>query len=197
MEHQLAIAMRKDIGESIADALVETGSVDVIRTLLENMNSKISKGTKEYLVEESQKVDAYREPLIRRPDLGPELAEKMYWWVSAALRQEIAANFDIDVTTLDDQIESSVQDILESEGETVPKAKKKPDSAERLAKDIDVTPELLVRVLRQGEITLFAALFAKYTELSGKLVRRLFFEPGGEGMAIACKAKDLPKQTFA
>ncbi len=197
MEHQLAIAVRKDIGESIADALVETGSVDVIKTLLENMDSKISKGTKEYLVEESQKVDAYREPLIRRPDLGSELAEKMYWWVSAALRQEIAANFDIDVTTLDDQIESSVQDILESEGETVPKAKKKPDSAERLAKDIDVTPELLVRVLRQGEITLFAALFAKYTELSGKLVRRLLFEPGGEGMAIACKAKDLPKQTFA
>ena len=76
MEHQLAIAMRKDIGESIADALVETGSVDVIRTLLENMDSKISRGTKEYLVEESQKVDTYREPLIRRPDLGPELARK-------------------------------------------------------------------------------------------------------------------------
>ena len=197
MEHQLAIAMRKDISESVSDALVETGNTDVIKKLLENVDSKISKGTKEYLVEESQKVNAYREPLIRRPDLGPELAEKMYWWVSAALRQEIAANFDIDVTALDDHIESSVQDILESEGEAVPKAKKKPDSAERLAKDIDVTPELLVRVLRQGEVSLFAALFAKFTELSGKLVRRLLFEPGGEGMAIACKAKELPKQSFA
>ncbi len=197
MEHQLAIAMRKEVSEPVADALVETGSVDVIKTLLENVDSKISMGAKEYLVEESQKVDVYREPLVRRPDLGPELAEKMYWWVSAALRKEIAANFDIDVTTLDDQIESSVQDILESEGKTAPKTEKKPDSAERLAKDIDVTPELLVRVLRQGEITLFAALFAKYTELSGKLVRRLLFEPGGEGMAIACKAKELPKQSFA
>ncbi|MCE2509628.1 MAG: DUF2336 domain-containing protein [Alphaproteobacteria bacterium] len=197
MEHQLAVAMRKDISETVSDALVETNSVDVIKTLLENVDAKISSSTKEYLVEESQKVNVYREPLIRRPDLGPALAEKMYWWVSAALRQEISAKFDIDVTALDDQIESTVRDILESEGEKAPQAQKKPDSAERLVKDIDVTPELLVRVLRQGEVSLFAALFAKYTELSGKLVRRLLFEPGGEGMAIACKAKDLPKQIFA
>ncbi|MGB1547559.1 MAG: DUF2336 domain-containing protein [Alphaproteobacteria bacterium] len=197
MEHQLAIAMRKDVSEVVSEALVETGSVDVIKTLLKNVDAKISEGTKAYLVEESEKVNAYREPLIRRPDLDPKMAEKMYWWVSAALRQEIAAKFDIDVTTLDDQIESTVRDIMESEGEVVPKPEKKPDSAERLAKDVDVTPELLIRVLRQGEVSLFAALFAKYTGLSGKLVRRLLFEPGGEGMAIACKAKELSKQSFA
>jgi len=197
MGHQLAIAMRKEVSEPVSDALVETENVDVIKTLLENVDAKISKGTREYLVEQSKQENSYREPLIRRQDLGPELAEKMYWWVSAALRKEIAANFDIDAAELDDQIEASVQDIMEAEDGVVPKAKRKSDSAEHLAKDVDVTPELLVRVLRQGEVTLFAALFAKYTGLSGKLVRRLLFEPGGEGMAIACKAKNLPKQSFA
>jgi len=196
MAHQLAIAMRKNVSEIVSDALVEAGNVDVIKTLLENVDAKISKGTREYLVDQSKKENVYCEPLIRRPDLGPELAEKMYWWVSAALRKEIAANFDVDVAALDDQIEASVKDIMAAEGGVVPKAVRKLDSAERLAKDVNVTPELLIRVLRQGEISLFAALFAKYTELSGKLVRRLLFEPGGEGMAIACKAKNLPKQIF-
>mgnify|MGYP002631640629 CR=1 FL=1 len=197
MEHQLAIAMRSNVSEIVSDALVEAGNIDVIKTLLANVDAKISKGTREYLVDQSKKENVYREPLIRRPDLGPELAEKMYWWVSAALRKEIASNFDIDVAALDDQIEASVKDIMVTEGSAVPKAEKKPDSAERLAKDVNITPELLIRVLRQGETSLFAALFSKYTELSGKLVRRLLFEPGGEGMAIACKAKNLQKQSFA
>lgn len=197
MEHHLAIAMRKNVSEAVSDALVETGNTDVIKTLLENAEAKIAQGTKEYLVEQSRKVNTYREPLIQRKDLSPALAEKMYWWVSAALRQELAAKFEIDITVLDDQIESSVRGLLAEEDQGAPKPKKKEDPAARLAQEVAVTPELLIRVLRQGEITLFAALFAKYTSLSAKLVRRLLFEPGGEGLAIACKAEAIPKQAFA
>ena len=86
LEHQLAIGIRKSVSEEVTDALIATDSVDVIKTLLENHHAKISQRTMEYLVEQSQRVDTYQNPLLRRPDLDTTLAKRMYWWVSAALR---------------------------------------------------------------------------------------------------------------
>ena len=94
-QHQLAIAMRRSVSEFVSDALVETGSIDVIKTLLENQDAKISEATMAYLAEESQRVDSYQEPLINRQDLQPELAERIYFWVSAALRRHILEHFDV------------------------------------------------------------------------------------------------------
>ena len=42
LEHQLAIAMRRRVSAAVSDALVEEGSPDVIKTLLENPNAAIS-----------------------------------------------------------------------------------------------------------------------------------------------------------
>ena len=42
MGHQLAIAMRETVSEAVSDALIETGNVDVIKTLLENESADIS-----------------------------------------------------------------------------------------------------------------------------------------------------------
>src|ERR1700728_418383 len=48
LEHQLAIAIRKSLSEQVAEALVETDNVDVIKTLLENHQAQISTKTMEY-----------------------------------------------------------------------------------------------------------------------------------------------------
>ena len=55
---------------------------------------------------------------------------------------------------------------------------------------------ILIRLLRQGEIPMFLDKFTALTRLRLVLVRRLLFEPGGEGLAIACKAIGLDKSTF-
>src|SRR4029079_97597 len=56
---------------------------------------------------------------------------------------------------------------------------------------------LLVQALRQGEVPLFEALFSKISGIRMRLVRRLLFEPGGEGLAIVCRALDIDASTFA
>src|SRR5581483_11537809 len=53
-QHLLAIAMRRDLSTAVADALVESGEKDVIRTLLENQDAHISRATMAYLVEQSK-----------------------------------------------------------------------------------------------------------------------------------------------
>ncbi len=47
-------------------------------------------------MEEFSQVPGYQEPLVRRHDLSPELGRKLYWAVSAALRQDILEKFDPD-----------------------------------------------------------------------------------------------------
>ena len=197
MEHQLAIAMRENVAEEVADALVETGKGDVIAALLENPSAKISRTTMEYLVEQSKRIDRFHNPLVARPDLGPDLAKKMYWWVSAAVRQHIVENFDVDPTDIDNTIESAVSEAL-AEAESYDPARTKPfELAERLNEAQAISPQLLIQVLRQGEINLFEALFVKLTGIRLTLARRVLFEQGGEGLAVACKAVGIGQREFA
>ena len=197
MQHQLAIAMRKNLSECVTDALVETGNSDVIKTMLENPNARLSKTTMEYLVEQAKRMDTYQNPLLRRPDLEPELAKRMYWWVSAALRQHIVEHFDVDPSELDVTIESTVKDIMSSESGGGLNGSKPTELAEHLDHDGKITADLMVKVLRQGEVPLFEAMFARRSGLRLRLLRRLLFEPGGEALAVACKGIDIPKSDFA
>ncbi len=91
--HRLAIAMRRSVSFQVSDALVATNAPDVIRTLLQNHGAQISQSTMSYLVDQSRTIDEFHEPLLRRKDLEPTLAKRMYAWVSAALRQFILENF--------------------------------------------------------------------------------------------------------
>ena len=194
LEHQLAIGIRKSVSEEVTDALIATDSVDVIKTLLENHHAKISQRTMEYLVEQSQRVDTYQNPLLRRPDLETTLAKRMYWWVSAALRSYILERYEVDPGELDETMESTVKALTEGDGEFKPKAVA---LADELADRKEITPALIVKTLREGEVALFAALFGKYTGIRLQLVQRMLFEPGGEGLAIACKGSGIDKSTFA
>ncbi|HIF05121.1 MAG TPA: DUF2336 domain-containing protein, partial [Candidatus Poseidoniales archaeon] len=105
--HQLAVSMRKNVSEEVSDALVETGDTGVITSLLENEDAAISHASMEYIVAESKRADTFQNPLINRKDLPPEMARKMYWWVSVAVRQHIVDNFNIDPATIDDSIENA------------------------------------------------------------------------------------------
>ncbi|MDA0652818.1 MAG: DUF2336 domain-containing protein, partial [Proteobacteria bacterium] len=204
-EHQLTIAMRNNVSEAVSDALVETGNVKVIKTLIENEKATISDNTLEFLVNESKSREPYQLPLLDRPDFSPHLAKRMYWWVSAALRKHIVEEYKIDPAELDQTIESTIKDLLggnpapaaraaSSEGEIIDTHSM--DLARKLAATNAITPMLLLQTLRKGEVRMFEGMFAQLTGLRTNLVRRLIYEPGGEGLAIACKAAELTKPDF-
>ncbi|NQU59801.1 MAG: DUF2336 domain-containing protein [Rhodospirillales bacterium] len=190
MEHQLALAVRTTVSEQVSDALVETGTEGVITTLLKNSGASISLATMEYLVEESKRVDVYQEPILRREDLDPDLAKRMYLWVSAALRKFIVKNFQLDQTVLDDLLERSAK-VSEKNIKT-----KSDNLAEGIDKEGLGLAKMMIRALKDGEIFLFEAMFRRLTRLRNTLVKRILFEPGGEGLAIACKASGITAKDF-
>lgn len=196
MQHRLTVAMRKEVSAEVSKALVEAGEEDVIATLLENHGAVISREVMEYLVSESKKVDRYQNPLVRRPDLPKDLAQRMYWWVSAALRKHILEHFAIDATRLDDEIEAATRDVIAEEEKTKRAADEREALVRRLSDLGELTPQFLIKTLRQGEIALFETGLAQLSGLRLKLIRRILYEPGGEGLAILCKALGQDRQVF-
>ena len=197
MAHQFAISMRNTLSEDVSEALVETGEQDVIANLLNNHGAKISRHVMDYLVSESKRVDSYQNPLVQRPDLPPELAERMSWWVSAALREHISGKFNLDLGELDDAIETVTSEQFGTKLDTVAPTSKADDPVECLSDLGELNASFLVKALRQGEISLFEAAFCKLTGLKTKLLRRILFEPGGEALVLLCRAIDVGTDTFA
>ncbi|MEE8202193.1 MAG: DUF2336 domain-containing protein [Alphaproteobacteria bacterium] len=197
--HQLTIARRRNVAEDVSQALVDAGDVDVVTALIKNDGAEISRSLMEYLVAESKRVDSFQNPLVGRRDLPPDLAHKMYWWVSAAVRQHIVENFNIDPTTLDDAVETTVNAALERDG--LKPTASEPSEAEKVAGQLaergQLNEKFILQTLRQGEAALFEACFAAATGVPLKLTRRLLYEPGGEALAVACKASDFERATFA
>lgn len=193
-EHMLAITMRKTVSEPVSDAIVETGREPVIISLLKNANARISTNTMEYLVEQSRRVDSFQEPILNRDELDPNLAKKMFLWVSAALRQHIISDFKLDKSTVDELLEQVTTDEIAagSRGQK----KKVSELADALRDEGLVTVEMLTTALSEGEVPLFVALFAQVSKLREHLIQRLVFEAGGEGLAIACRGIGMSEQEF-
>jgi len=193
-EHQMAITVRTEVSEAVSEVLVATGDERVITSLLKNRNARITRATLAYLVEESRRLNSLQEPILRRDDLPDALAGRMVMWVSAALRQYILDNYQVDAGSIDDALEVSALEVIRSDP---PGGNKSAELARTLQEEGRNTPDFMVRVLRDGEVRLFVALFEEMTRLSEALIMDILFEPSGEGLAIACKAIDLTRDEFA
>lgn len=200
-QHQIAIARRRDLSEAVSDELVGTQDSDVITALLENTSARISKATLAYLTEQAEHIDSYQEPLVRRHDLGADLATRLYWVVAASLRDEILQSYDIHPTDLDDALEGTVQEMVEESMKGSDDAANLEQTATELARSMaaerPVNAALLIKTLRQGQVPLFEALFEEWTKISMPRRAEVLYGPGGEGLAIACLAMGVSKQDFA
>ena len=195
-EHQLAVAIRSNISEMVSDTLVDTGDTNVIKCLLQNSTSQISRATMEYLVEQSEREDTFREPLVRRQDLGRDLAEKMFLWVSQSLRDVIVDDWDFDVRT----VERLITDAGQRGWKDTDTAEERQSKAQELAESLDeqglLSQESMMRILRNGDVALFIAMFSRITRLDDAFVKRIIFDPGGRALAAACISADIDEEGF-
>ena len=197
LEYRLALALRESPHHG--DRMVPSGTGEkrsITEALLHNANTDVARRTMDYLLEQAKRVDATHEPVVRQEELGPELIKRIFLWVAAALRQHILQACDLDEMVVDEVMER----VAFEQVAVVPDAPEKNQAdklADELAKADLLKPGLLLATLAEGEVALFIALFARSTGLRGGLVRRLLFEPGGEGLAIACKGVRFPVDVFS
>lgn len=195
--HRLAIAIRAHVSAEVSSELIEHGSEDVIETLVRNDNAELSQASIDYLVQESRSVDRFQEPLLNRNDLSFELAHKMYWWVSAALRRKIVAEFDVDQTAFDDALEMVTKTAVTKHDETEGVMSKATHLVRNLAKQKKLNFDFVVTSLRQERINIAVAAIAELSGLSVKIIWRVLRERNDESLAVICRAIGLEKSQFS
>lgn len=199
-EHRLAIALSRSLSEDVSDAIVDAGGEedDVLEALIRNPNAELSRAAMDYLVAESERRDGFQEPLLRRADMPPDLAHKMFWWVGAALREFVLNDYDLSAHVIEPAIEGATAAGLARHG-TAGNAGMR-ESAGRLAGVMDESGNLnvpvLLRLLEQGRIQAFMAGLAQLSGVSFDTVDRIVLDQGGEALALICRMIGTDRSQF-
>lgn len=194
--HQLAIAMRQQISEQVSAALIATDSAPVIQTLLENDGAHLSPQAMTDLIQKSRGMVELQEPLLRRRELSFDLAAKMYVWVSQALREYIVTNFAIEAKTIDPVIARTVAEEFTQLTQSRQDDNRNERTANILAEKGQLSGNILLETLKQADIELFEALFAKMANISTPLAHHLIYDHSAQGITVAAKAMGLDRAEF-
>lgn len=195
--HQEAVAGRPHIGIPVTDALANSDHETVLLALVRNVTAKISNTSYETLVQKSRALTGLQEPLIKRPDLPPQLATNMCEWVSDALKTYIKTNYSMAPKNVESALQD-VQVVLQSEpaGPKDPPADSALKLIEKLAASGQLKAGFLMRVLSQGQVDLFDLAFSKLVNVELNAFRTGFYEQGARVVALACRAAGIDRSVF-
>ena len=196
--HLEAVAGRPNIGTPVTAELARSNHESVLVALVRNATAKISEGTYKSLVEKSRALTGLQEPLIRRPDLPPQLANDMCDWVSDALKSFIVTHYQMPPKSVQAAITDAVQVVRSP---AAAPADQPADSAQKLIDKLSSSGQLktgfLMRVLSQGQMDLFDLAFSRLLGMELKLFRTAFYNGGARAVALSCRAVGIDRAVFA
>lgn len=196
-EHRMAIAIRENVSASVSDELIDHASENVVEALIRNPDAEISKRAMEYLVAESRRYDQFQEPLVNREDLPAELAYRMFWWVSAALRRKIISEHRVDEVELDKLLTQATGAILVDHDAGANGAYVRAQKmVHRMAEAGELTHTFLLQSLRQQRLPVFVAGLGELGDIGFEMAWQIFADRSGETLAILAKAINITRSEF-
>lgn len=186
-QHQLAIARRGTLAAEVSRALVATENTEVVRALIENPGASLADDTYALLVEESRNHDDYQEPLIRRDDLPRALAERLYVWVSAPIREHICQRYAIDPAIIEREMSGAVEDGIANISTHRPAPTRAQMIVHKLSEKGVLDHRFLVGALFRGNIEVFREGLIELTNLPRLIVERVVVDRDPRALAILCR----------
>ena len=195
-DHAAAIAQRAAINEAVADALVTTGDIDVMRLVAENLGAQLSPKALHVLADRARFTAVLREPVIKRREMSGDAAARLYWWISQDLRRYALKRFGLSSAQLDQALARSIEELL-----SYHELDKNNDTImAQIANWIEergvLTTRILPQILRLGHFRLFNILLGRMTNLDLPLIDIIVAETGGRGLAVVCRAMGVDKAGF-
>ncbi len=195
-EHRRVIASRKAISSSVADALVEMSEVSVLETLLRNECVHFSLSGMEKLAQRSRYVPSLQPLIVERAALHSTLAYTIFWWLPSDLRLRVLFRFSVSRRVLQQAIADAVE-----QGEFDLRSN---DPLEQEALHFILGGQYSARGqaahvfehLKTGKTDEFLSSFSIAAGISRQTVVKILRDPGGEALAVLCKAVSLKRQEF-
>ena len=201
LEHQIEVALRPRLSGRVSDAIIERGEPATLTALASNRTAQVSGEGVRRLVEHSRRIAALRLPLTRHPGLTESLAEQMYQWVGTALRQSIAARFEIDETRLAAMVDQSAMEAMMPSGAAIATDSPERDEMERrLIDKLHAAGQLkagyLVRAIREKRLGLFLHGLAALSGLPADDIKKALAANSAEALYYACAAVGMDRAVF-
>jgi uncharacterized protein (DUF2336 family) len=199
LEHRRQIALRRGVSEVVTDVLIEMGETPIIDCLLKNDLARLSHSGVEAIVARSRQEPRLAPALLRRPELRPSHAYALFWWADSEARRVILQRFAVSREVLQDAA-SDIFSIAAEENWQDPMARKALQFIERRQRNRAALKrsqfESLEQAVAHAQSGMTRDVAEEISYLSGlkpMTGAKIFSDPGGEGLAVLCKATGLPR----
>lgn len=199
LEHRRLIALRRGVSEVVSDVLIEFGEILVLDCLLRNDDARFSNGGVEAVVALTRGDARLTSSLLKRRELRPAHAYVLFWWADSEARRIILQRFAVSREILQEAA-SDIFPMAAGEAWQDPLSRKALQFIERRQRNraaIDKSPfdslEAAVAAAQDGLTREIAEEVSYLSGLKPMTGAKIFTDPGGEPIAILCKATGLPK----
>ncbi|MFH1158235.1 MAG: DUF2336 domain-containing protein [Pseudomonadota bacterium] len=196
-DHWESIAKRGQMGPVVADRLIDTGNPRTILSLIDNQRVVLQKNCLKKLIKVSLKSEELQAPLLRRPEIDGDLAVGIYTCASQYLRKEIAGRFKLPTSVIESSLESLLEELNQEAKGSRQVTPEMAALAGRFGERDEISPDLMIKTLRRGQISFFIALFATKIGFTPEAVLKLIQKEGGKPFAMACRSVGMMKSEFA
>lgn len=196
-EYWKAIAKRENLSTTVTDSLVQTGDRETVLILVNNESATLTKFSMHALTRMAITWEDLHQPLLSRKEVDADIAMDLYLCVANELRKQILEKFTIDKNELDEALNGVLGELMDgAQGrkEVTPELE---SLAVRFRERDEITTDLLIRVLRRGQMAFFIALFAELVELPTDAVLHMIENEGGKTLAVAARSAGIVKSEFA
>lgn len=202
LEHRRLIALRRSVSEVVCDVLIEYGEVLVLECLLKNDDARFSTGGVEAVLAFTRGDSRLTSVLLKRPELRPAHAFMLFWWADADTRNAILRRFAVSREILQEAA-SDIFAMAAEENWQDPVSRQALQFIERRQRsrgaaddEASQTLEDAVTAAQHGLTPEAAEEISYLSGLKPMTGARIFTDPGGEAIAVLCKATGLPKQAI-
>jgi uncharacterized protein (DUF2336 family) len=197
--HWLAIARRKQLGEAVTDALLQTNDVAVMEAVLRNTGARLSMQGVDLVVARSRQAPSLPALLVQRSELKPTQALVLFWWADFSSRNHILRRFAVDRNVLIQEL-GEVFRLAALESWSDAETRKTLQVIERRQRNRAAAAKSpygsLEGALAAAEHGLDRALLLEIAHLSGvkpNTAAQIFADASGEAIGVFCKAVGLKR----
>lgn len=201
-DHRREIALRRGVSEVVCDGLLQLMEPQVVDALLRNDLARLSSDAVESLVADSRDQPRIIPMLLKRSELRPSHAYILFWWADRSARRNILQRFAVSREVLQ-EASSDVFALAAAERWSDPLSRKALQFIERRQRNraaIEKSPfdslDAAVAAAESGLTRETAEEIAYLSGLKPVTGAKIFTDPGGEPLAILCKATGLPKSAL-
>lgn len=201
--HRRVVAGRPDIGAAVSSALAESGDVAAIEALLRNSRAALSDRAVDAIVSISSDATHLTSYLIQREELRPAHALAMFWWCNQADRRTILMKFSAERMLLIEGCSdvfkeigrNGLKDPVFAKAMMVIERRQRNRSALALS-DYESLEQAIEVAASTGMTPRLRDEIATLSGITPQTGERIMLDPGGEGLAVLCKATGLKRNSL-